>query len=65
MAEAARTVRRRFMCMALNASGRPAPMFDPFLGDAPVDEDEPVAAGAIELLLFGDRQTHAPVTEKA
>ncbi|KQX50334.1 MULTISPECIES: hypothetical protein [unclassified Ensifer] len=57
MADAARVPRRpRFICMALNAAGRPVPMFDPFLGDEPADEDAPEAAGAIELLLFGDRQ---------
>ena len=38
------------------AAQRPVPMFDPFLGDEPADGDAPEAAGAIELLLFGDRQ---------
>lgn len=47
--------RLRFMCMALNAAGRPVPMFDPFLDDTPCHEDAPEPPGEIERLLFGDR----------
>ncbi|WP_077960983.1 hypothetical protein [Ensifer adhaerens] len=57
MADTAHVPRRpRYICMALNAAGRPVPMFDPFLGDEPAGEDEWQEAGAIEILLFGDRQ---------
>ena len=57
MADAARVPRRpRFLCMALNAVGRPVPMFDPFLGDTPGDKETPEPVGEIEHLLFGDRE---------
>ncbi|MGE6784603.1 hypothetical protein ACQKGL_19000 [Ensifer adhaerens] len=42
--------------MALNSAGRPVPMFDAFLGDAPADEEVPEPMGEIEGLLFGERQ---------
>lgn len=45
----------RFVCTALNAVGRPVPMFDPFF-----DEEAAVAPseeqGPIELSLFGPRE---------
>ncbi len=57
MGAAAPTLRRpRFVCMALNSAGRPVPMFDAFLGDAPADEEVPEPMGEIEGLLFGERQ---------
>ncbi|MBZ7921980.1 hypothetical protein LAC81_09310 [Ensifer adhaerens] len=57
MADTARAPRRpRFICMALNSAGRPVPMFDPFLGDAPGSEVDMLdVAGEIEGLLFGER----------
>ena len=56
MAKTAPAPRRpRFMCMALNTAGRPVPMFDPFLGDTPGDEEAPEPIGEIERLLFGAR----------
>jgi len=57
MAKTAPVPRRpRFTCMALNAAGRPVPMFDPFLGDAPGDEAALEPMGEIEHLLFGERE---------
>ncbi|HEV7304848.1 hypothetical protein [Ensifer sp.] len=57
MADAVRAPRRpRFVCMALNAAGRPVPMFDPFLGDGTADEEALEPVGEIEGLLFGERQ---------
>ncbi|OCO99502.1 MULTISPECIES: hypothetical protein [unclassified Ensifer] len=44
------------MCMALNAAGRPVPMFDPFLGGAPGEEETLTPMGAVERLLFGERE---------
>lgn len=56
MAEAARAPRRpRFICMALNAAGRPVPMFDLFLGDTPREDEALEPMGEIEGLLFGQR----------
>ncbi|KSV67157.1 hypothetical protein N183_32370 [Sinorhizobium sp. Sb3] len=61
MAEAAPIPRRpRFMCMALNTAGRPVPMFDPFLGEMPGDEETPEVPGEVEWLLFGERETRRP-----
>lgn len=41
--------------MALNAAGRPVPMFDPFLGDTPWEEEAPEVPGEVERLLFGEQ----------
>lgn len=47
--------RPRYVCMALNAAGRPVPMFDPLL-DVPEAEEPPEAQGPIERTLFGTRE---------
>ncbi|MEI2296926.1 hypothetical protein [Ensifer sp. MJa1] len=61
MADAARAPRRpRFVCMALNAAGRPVPTFDPFLGDMAGEEEALAAMGEIEHLLFGERPGGVP-----
>jgi len=57
MADAVRAPRRpRFACMALNAAGRPVPMFDPLLGEMPGEEEALEPMGEIEGLLFGERE---------
>ncbi len=47
--------RPRYVCMALNAAGRPVPMFDPFLDEAETEEP-PEAQGPVERALFGPRE---------
>lgn len=47
--------RCRYVCMALNAEGRPVPMFDPLLDDAEAEEP-PEAQGPVERALFGLRE---------
>lgn len=47
--------RRRYVCMALNAPGRPVPMFGPLL-DVADAEEPPEAQGPTERALFGARE---------
>lgn len=50
----------RFICMGLNAAGRPVPMFDPFFDGRDEVEEGPVPVGPLELLLFGKRERTEP-----
>ncbi|MGF6176914.1 hypothetical protein ABIE33_005227 [Ensifer sp. 4252] len=46
--------RPRFICMGLNAAGRPVPMFDPFFDGQDEVQEPPAPLGPMERLLFGE-----------